>query len=381
MLRPVFQNIVTDLRINAKNIVGWRTKRKIIVFAVDDFGNVRLDSKEARERMDIAGLSTPGHFDAFDSLENRDDLEMLFDTLSSVKDSNGKPAVFTAFSVPCNINFEKMASEDYREYHYELLPLTYEKLSEYYPLSYKGTWQLWLKGISDGLIFPQFHGREHLNLKIFEEKLQKRDYELITALKNRSYTSISQLGYPTISPTAAFEFWNFDENFKFKSIIEDGLNAFEKVFGFRALHFNPPGGREHHCIHKYLKQNGILYLDTSIIKKEHQGLGKYRTVFNYTGGRNSQDMIYNVRNVIFEPLQNRNYDWVDFTLKQIEAAFRWNKPAVISSHRANFCGHISQNNRYTGLKSLKHLLTEIVTRWPDAEFQNSVSLMEFIKEE
>jgi len=39
-----------------KNIPGWKTKRKLIVFSVDDYGNVRLDSKKARDNMDKAGL-------------------------------------------------------------------------------------------------------------------------------------------------------------------------------------------------------------------------------------------------------------------------------------------------------------------------------------
>jgi hypothetical protein len=37
-----------NLILNLKNLVGWRTKRKIVVISVDDYGNVRLDSKKAR---------------------------------------------------------------------------------------------------------------------------------------------------------------------------------------------------------------------------------------------------------------------------------------------------------------------------------------------
>ena len=34
---------------NLKNVFGWRTRRKIIVLSVDDYGNVRLASRKARE--------------------------------------------------------------------------------------------------------------------------------------------------------------------------------------------------------------------------------------------------------------------------------------------------------------------------------------------
>ena len=114
---------------NIKNIYGWKTKRKIIVISVDDYGNVRLDSKKARKKMDKAGLKVLSRFDAFDSLETKEDLEMLFETLTSVKDKNGRSAVFTPFALPCNIDFEKMAEENYKVYQYELLPATYEKLA------------------------------------------------------------------------------------------------------------------------------------------------------------------------------------------------------------------------------------------------------------
>ncbi len=372
----VLNIIKQQLSLNVKNIVGWKTKRKIVVFSVDDYGNVRLDSKAARNNLDKAGLTIHTHFDAFDALETKQDLELLFDALSSVKDTNGNPAVFTPFAVPCNIDFEKMADTNFETYYYELLPDTYSKLK-----GYEGTWDLWKEGMTKGLLVPQFHGREHLNLKIFEEKLANKDAELLTALKNRSYTSISSSGYPTISVTAAFEFWEFKENERFKNIIEDGLNAFEKVFGFRSTHFNPPGGREHPVIHQYLKDCGIRYIDTGFIKKEHQGLGKYKTAVNYTGKRNHLQQLYMVRNVVFEPTDTERNDWVDFTLAQVAAAFRWNKPAVISSHRVNFCGHIEETNRQKGIDALQQLLKKMTARWPDIEFMAASQLCDIIEQE
>src|SRR5690606_22915877 len=152
------------------------------------------------------GLKVKSRFDAFDTLENREDLEMLYDALSSVKDKNGKYAVFTPFALPCNIDFEKMAGENYEHYYYELVPETYAKLTAKDPIAYQGAWGLWQEGIQKGLMAPQFHGREHFNLKVFKEKLERKDNEVLTALKNRSYTSISSSGYPSISITAAFSF-------------------------------------------------------------------------------------------------------------------------------------------------------------------------------
>ena len=372
----ILSNIKQHILQNVKNIPGYKTRRKIVVFSVDDYGNVRVHSKQARENMHNAGLKIHTNFDRYDTLETREDLEMLYETLSSVKDKNGRCAVFTPFAVPCNINFEKMADEGYQNFYNELLPETYTKLE-----GYDGAWNMWKEGIANGLMVPQFHGREHLNLKVFTEKLANKNVELMTALKNRSFTSFGAAAYSTISDTAAYEFWEFSENKAFNTAITDGLNAFEKVFGYRSTHFNAPGGKEHPFIHQCLKEGGIKYIDTAFIKKEHKGLGRYTTTLNYTGKRNSQGQLYMVRNVVFEPTDHEHNDWVNYTLEQVATAFRWNKPALISSHRVNFCGHIDAANRKKGIDALQLLLKKMITRWPDIEFMAANELGESIDKE
>ncbi|AWA28630.1 hypothetical protein HYN48_00220 [Flavobacterium magnum] len=365
------KNLKQALANNMKNIRGWKTDRKIVVISVDDYGNVKVDSKEAIEQMEKEGVKPLSHFDIHDTLETGDDLQQLFEVLSSVKDRHGNPAVFTAFSLPVNIDFDKMKANNYEKYEYELLPETFAKRK-----GYENVWALWQEGMRKKLIVPQFHGREHLNLKIFNDALKNRDKATLVALKNRSYTSISLKNYP--SYTAAFDFSDFSEFESHNEIIADGLNAFEKVFGFRATHFNAPGGRENAVLHKALKENGVLYIDTPFDKKEHLGGGKFKRVFNYTGKQNEHGQTFMVRNVVFEPIWKRGYDPVEHALKQVEAAFRWNKPAIISSHRVNYSGLVDPKNRENGLGALKKLLSEITKRWPDVEFMAANELAEQI---
>ncbi|PAU94024.1 hypothetical protein CK503_10190 [Aliifodinibius salipaludis] len=376
----MMRDFKNDFLLNAKNLVGWRTKRKIVVFAVDDYGNVRLHSKEAREKLDQAGLPAHNRFDKFDALETRTDLESLFKVLTSVKDKHGNSAVFTAYALPCNINFDKVAETGYEEYHYERLPQTFQKLSALDVTAYGGTWELWQEGIEKGLLVPQFHGREHLNLKVFNEKLLVKDHDLMTCLQNRSFTSITGNSYETISPMAALDFWSFEENDRLHWIIEDGLDQFEKVFGYRARNFTPPVYNAHPVLYKTLKREGITFIDTAMIANEHQGHGKYKRKFNYTGKEMAASLLSMVRNVVFEPTDDRGVDWVKYTLKQIEAAFRWNRPAIISSHRVNFCGHIDEKNREKGINALSELLKKITERWPDVEFIAANELGDLILE-
>lgn len=360
--------VIKQALLNIKNIPGWKTDRKLVVFAVDDYGNVRVDSKAARERMDKAELKIHSRFDAYDTLETREDLEMLYETLSSVKDKNGRNAVFTPLALPCNINFEQMAEEGYQEYRYELLTDTYKKLEALQPAAYTGAWELWNKGREEGLMDPQFHGREHLSIKIINEKLRTKNFEVLTALKNRSYTSISDTGYKTIGYTGAFHFWDFKENIGFGRIISSGIKAFENVFGYKPTVFNAPAGGESQYIYSFLSQGGVKYIEVPLIKKEHIGFGKYKRVFNYTGKKNHLGQTYLVRNCVFEPTSDSRIDWVEYTLKQIEAAFKWRRPAIVSSHRVNFCGHINPANRKVGIDSLRSLLKKIIAKWGDVEF-------------
>lgn len=365
------RQLKSDVILNAKNLVGWKTKRKIIIFSVDDYGNVRVDSRKAREQMNRAGLKITSRFDAYDALETTEDLEALYDTLSSVKDKHGRHAVFTPFAVPCNINFEKITTNRYQQYCYELLPETFAKLK-----GYERTWPLWQEGIRNGLMVPQFHGREHLNLKVFNFLLEERNSELITCLKNRSYTSISKKPFPNIEYTAAFEFEDVRENQALQTIIEDGLQCFQKVFGFKAEHFMPPTSKIHRSNYPQLRDCGIKYVDIALFQHQHQGNNRYRTTYNFTGKRNSVGQTFLVRNVVFEPTDNRGVDWVSYAIQQIEAAFRWNRPAIISSHRVNYCGRIEEKNRAQGIEVLRSLLKKIVEKWPDVEFLSANKLGE-----
>lgn len=364
----MIKSLLSSIFSNLKNSIGWKTNRKIVVFSVDDYGNVRLNSAQARQNMDLTGMKIYSRFDALDTLETTQDLEQLFEVLSSVKDKNGMPAVFTPFALPCNIDFEKMEADDFQNFYYETLPNTYKKLAIQQPEAYTGTWDLWKTGMAKGLLKPQFHGREHLNLTVFNEKLKKRDPELLTALKNKSYTSISDDEYPTMSSMAALDFWDVKENEMMKPVLIEGLQLFEQVYGYKSNYFTPPVFNIHHSLFQTLKDNGIEYLDLALLRQEHQGQNVYKKSFNYIGKNTKEGLTIMVRNVVFEPTEDRGIDWVAHTMKQIETAFRWQKPAIISSHRVNFCGHIDPINREKGLDSLRRLLHEIVKKWPDVEF-------------
>lgn len=366
------QNLLIN---NVKNILGYRTNRKIVVFSVDDYGNIRVGSTKAREQMLARGLygEWSSRFDHFDTLETADDLSLLFEALSSVKDKTERSAVFTPFSNCANIDFEEIRANRYDTYRYKPLPDVLNSSTDH-----QGAWSLWKEGISKRLFVPQFHGREHLNVKLFNQLLASKNERIRICIDNNSYTNIELSHSATIKYNEAFSFESFNENESLKEILKDGLNLFERVFGFRAKNFNAPGAPEHSTLYSTLKECGIWFIDTSMIKKEHQGEGLFKTRFRFMGERNLQGQIYLLRNCVFEPTLFGPDKAVSRCLSEIEAAFRWNKPANISSHRVNFGGLIDENNRKIGISALRKLLQAIVGKWPDVEFFTAEELGQLI---
>lgn len=347
---------------------GWHTADKLVVFVVDDYGNVRLASRSARDRMAKSGVKLQGRFDNLDTLETRQDLEALLETLASVTDSRGYHAAFTAYALSANPDFELMSQPSF-EYHYEPLPRTFERLSASQPHAYEGAWALWQEGMRLGLLRPQFHGREHLNVEVLERKLRSRDRNLTINLENRSLAGLAdEPSLPGVGFTHGFGLWDRSETERHRGIIADGLGLFKDVFGFESKTFTPPAQKLHPELYSFIETQGVRGIDKPLhcIRR----LDRERTLreVNFLGRNRRQRHISIVRNVVFEPNQDQSIDSVDLALNQIAAAFRWRKPAIISSHRVNFCGHIEEANRRWSLTELSRLLRGIRDRWPDVEF-------------
>jgi hypothetical protein len=96
------------------------------------------------------------------------------------------------------------------------------------------------------------------------------------------------------------------------------------------------------------------------------------------GQKGPGGLTYYTRNCSFDSTL-AEYKGIDLTMKQIAAAFRWGKPANISTHRVNFAGGLDPNNRTKGLKELKKLLQCILKKWPDSEFMSSGDALDFMK--
>lgn len=369
-------SVIILLKNHLKNIRGKKISRKLLAFAVDDYGNIRVPSLRARENLLHKGVKLDNRFDHFDALDTREDFEMLFDVLGSFKDKKGNPGIFTPYALPCNTDYHKTVESGC--FIPENLDITYKRLASQHK-AYEGAYELLLYGIQHNLIKPQFHGREHLNVNLFNSLLKDKNPHLIANIENQSLAGVpNHANYPKVGFNQAFAFWKEEEIKLHKEILKDGLERFEQVYGYRSLTFTPPAMQLHSDLHAYVGSLGVNGVDKERTTMRHKGEGVYVKERSILGEKGVGDTITIVRNCVFEPT-DRNIDWVTFTLKQIEAAFFWGKPAIVSSHRVNFCGHIDPENRKKGLIALKSLLEKVVKKWPDVEFVGVDELVEVIR--
>jgi len=370
-----FKSVLTK---NLSNIPGWRTKKKIVVIESDDWGSIRMSSNDSYNRLLNLGFPVnKSHYTKYDSLECNDDLSDLFDVLSNYKDINGRNPVITAVSIVGNPDFNKILESEFKSYFYEPFTKTLEK----YPKHDK-VYSLYKEGIDKRLFVPVFHGREHLNVKRWMTDLQNGNKSVIKAFQE-GVTGVDR-GFnnePLSDFQAAFDIDKPEDTIYLKEVLNEGLTLFEELFGYQSKYFVPTNGPFNNSLESILFENNVKFINSSKKQLEPLGNQKFNTNVRFLGQKNSFNQRYITRNCFFEPSSFgtiSSNEWIDSCIKEIDIAFRWNKPAIISSHRVNFVGHLDPQNREDGLKSLDNLLKKITKKWPNIEFMTTVELGDII---
>lgn len=358
---------------NLLNIPGWRTKRRIVVIESDDWGSIRMASKEAYNHFLKLGYPVDEcPYNRFDSLESNDDLEQLFCVLNSVKDKNGNPAILTANSLVANPDFARIKKDNFRAYYYEPFTETLKK----YPKHDK-VYSLYQQGINERVIKPQFHGREHLNVHRWMGALQKGDESAIEAL-NKNMFSVHAQRQPEnkLEYMEALDCDSPEQLRTMSAILSDGLEIFDNLWGFGSKSFIASCYIWRPEIEAVLLEKGVQYIQGMVtqIAPVMGSKYKYKRIYHYSGQYNKHGQRYMLRNAYFEPSHTPGIDNTGECLRRVSIAFNWGKPAIISTHRLNFMGSLVPENRNRGLRLLSELLKRVVTQWPDVEFMTSDEL-------
>jgi hypothetical protein len=370
------------VRRNISNIPGWRTNRKILVIESDDWGSVRIRDKKAYDALKQRGLNVDAkHYDSVETLESNDDLELLFELLFSFKDNNGRHPVFTPMCIMGNPDFDRIKESDYENYFFQPLQNTIIE----FPTSDR-ILDLWKKGFQDNIFVPEIHGREHINVRRYMKILQCHEGKegMRFALDLHSVGPSEYKGYKFPNYLGALHPEGKVEIPELHQHVLDAGQLFESYMGYKPRVFIAPNAEEPKELERSLHEIGVKYLTRSKRRIYPLGDGQFAKEWNFIGQKNDFNQFIINRNAFFEPVcfgeHEHITDWVDSCLKEIEIAFRWKKPAVISSHRVNYVGGIRTSNRDKGLKELKRLLTEVQRKWHDIEFASSYELGEIVRQ-
>ncbi len=371
-------NLRSEIAKNYINLRAWKTSRRIVVFESDDWGSIRMHSKEVYDKLLEKGVPVDcSYFTKYDSLETNEDIYNLIGTLSKIVDKNGRHPIFTLNSVTANPDYEKINSSKFQKYFFQTIDSSYESNH----IRSDEVLKIYRESVAKGQYFkPQFHGREHLNVLKFENNIQKNlaysrigvEYNCLLGLTKGKQIK-SRKFYHSENYMAGFEALNSEHSKQINSITSEGLNLFHEIFGIHSDSFVAQSLIWSDDLIPVLYEKGIKYIQGAQ-QLIPIGSGKLKVRNRMTGYRNNLGQLYTRRNASFEPSSNHNIDWADKCLREIEIAFNWHTPAIINTHRVNYIGSIFATNREQSLKQLLKLLKGILKKWPNVEFFSSDEL-------
>lgn len=361
---------------NLKNIIGKSVKHNYLIIESDDWGSIRMPSNQAFKNLTLKGIKLDtgdaGRYNRTDTLADAEDFDALYSVLSKFKDTTGNSPVFTAMSVVANPDFDKIKEGNFEKYFYEPFPVTLERYNKTSALRY------WQEGIENKLFVTEFHGREHLNVAVWMRALKKGDEPTHLGFEEGCWGFNVKNNF-NISYQAAFDLEYEDDLEYQKNVVETGLDLFKDIHCYNARVFVPPNGPFNRVLEKVAGEKGIKYMGAAKVQREPIGQGKLKKHFHWLGKKNNVGQVYLTRNAFFEP-NAVGQDWVSTCLNDISYAFKWNKPAVISSHRTNYIGGLCPENRKESLKQLNSLLETVLKKWPDVRFITSGELGDILND-
>lgn len=365
--------ILKNILLNSK---GFKSKRKIVVIESDDWGSVRMPSKQAFTNLLNAGIKVDQcGYNTFDSLESVDDLDSIFNQLHKIKDKKGNSPIITANTIVANPDYEKIREGNFDHYYFETFDQSYKR--------HQGsthTLDVIKQGIGERLYFPQLHGREHIFLNNWMGALKIGDSATRLAFDNQVYglsttiTSAKRKSFLT-----ALDINSLNELEAHETILFEAQQIFKKKFGFPSASFIAANYTWHPNHEVFLDRIDVNTIQGGRAQKVPGSQDGYQTIKHFMGKRNGLGQIFLIRNASFEPATRPNVNWHQKVLNEVKAAFLVGAPVILSTHRVNFMGGMVEKNREDNLKLFSEILSDLVKRYPDIEFMNTVELSNLIR--
>ena len=359
------------------NIRDFRTSRHIFVIESDDWGSIRMSSREAWDSLKSMGYHVNERpYERYDILESNEDVNILADVLLRYKDIRGNHPVITMNYLSANPNFEAIKKNGLREYCHESIEDTYQK----YPQNHHKVLTLVRQGMNEGVFKPQCHGREHFNVLAWMRALQTDDIDVHNAFLY-NMCGIAPKNTPQFGNhfMVALESRSKTEQAYVCSAVKEGLESFESLWGYPSISFVAPCYTWNDKIESVLQKHHVQLIQTTRMQRRSD---KLKNEFRFSGELNKFYQFYSIRNCYFEPATSQDPDnEVENCLMAIHKTFEKNKIAILSSHRINYVSGIDCRNRDRTLSALDNLLSKVISRYPDVEFMSSDQLVKVFEKD
>lgn len=348
----------------------------VLIIESDDWGMERIQDKDKFEKLKDAGIKVDNDpYSYHDFLETDREMEQLLSFLSSFKDINGEGLKITANTVMANPDFDLIRNNNFEQWYFVPFSANYLRKR-----NSENVLNLMKQGNVENLFISQFHGREHLHAISWLNALKNEHRETLLAFEHNSYAH----------PSSYFKGskMNFQTTLHVRNEVElgfartgikEGIEIFKNNFGFSPTSFIAPRYIWPEKIESSLIDGGIKVLQGKIMRLEPYGAGNesLKSHFRFQLSKAKHGGINSVRNVFFEPAQNRHFPWLKDAMNRIRIAFKLKKPAVISMHRLNFVNGIDSKNSQRNLELLSILIKSVQKEFPNVLFSSSDKLIQF----
>jgi hypothetical protein len=347
-----------NLKFGIARVKTGRWPKKVLILS-DDWGSIRLKSTNSRSKLASIGLDIKtNRFNFSDCLESNQDVERLMEILSKYTDNKGKYPVFTLVTNVGNPDFEKIRDNHFSNYFVEDLKTTYER-----HIGCDQVPNLFQQGISAGFFKPALHGREHVRSSDWLNFLNTNSQHARISF-DEEFFFIPDEWLGSIGKTIEAPFWDEirEDTINEKLLIEDAMARYMHFFGETADYFTPPALLFNKMIPNIAASAGLKWFDVPRNYNTSQA-----ALFRESQSKKAPLNLV-VRNIIFDPNIPNGSGNASACLYQMEQAFKYNQPAILSNHRVSFVGGIEEKNAIHGLTELDKLLSLSLKRWPDIEF-------------
>jgi hypothetical protein len=349
---------------NLLPVQGYFFDRPLVLLQSDDWGRVGLRDRDGLDRLRSAGLILGESPYDFYTLETAEDLAALSQFLKRHRDATGRSACLGMNFVTANLDFARMADEDFRQIY--LRPIT-EGLPDQWQRP--GLFEAYRDGIDAGVFYPALHGSTHFCRRAIERQLAVGGERAVLL------RMLWKAGTPYIHwrmPWIGYEYWDpelpADERFLSAEVqaklIGSAVDMFAKFFATPPRSACAPGYRANRDTHRAWARYGL--------RVAQNGAGTFTPPHLDDFG-----ILQLYRSIDFEPALGEGLA-IDALVRKADEYFAKGLPLIVSLHSINFHSSV-KNFRSRTLALLDEFLSALETKYPDLLYLHDGDLCDLVQ--